>query len=54
MADLNVRGDELSLLFLLVGLLCLCGAAYLAYLRNIVGAVLLVFVAVVAVVIGTG
>lgn len=45
--------DEISLLFVLLALLCLAGAAYCAYLRNVLGAGLLVLVAVVAFVLGT-
>ena len=41
-------------LFVLLALICLGGAAYLAYLRNVLGAVLLVFVAVVCVVVAYG
>lgn len=47
----RIAGGDLALLFYIVALLCVCGAAYLAYLGNIVGAVLLVFVAVVAVIL---
>lgn len=49
----DVDGEDLSTLFIVAALLCILGAAYLAYLRNVVGAVLLAFIAVVAVVIGT-
>lgn len=53
LASSAVSGSETATLFVLLGLLCLCGAAYMAYLRNAVAALLLVFVAVVAVVLGT-
>lgn len=49
----SVSDTDLSTLFLVVALLCICGAAYCAWLRNIPATVLLVFVAIVAVVIGT-
>jgi hypothetical protein len=45
------RGDASSLIWLvliLIGVGCLLGAAYLAYLRNILGAALLLVVAIIA------
>ena len=48
-----VAESDLSLLFVLLALVCFAGAAYMAYLRNVVGAVLLVFVGVVVLVVGT-
>jgi hypothetical protein len=49
----RIGGDDLSLLFILLALLCFGGAAYLAYVRNIVGAIVLVFIAVVILLVGT-
>jgi hypothetical protein len=43
-----ISAGELETLFIVVALLCLLGAAYLAYVRNVVGAVLLLVVAIVA------
>lgn len=48
-----VAQADISLLFVLLALVCFAGAAYMAYLRNVLGAVLLVFVGVVALVFGT-
>ena len=49
----SLGSDDLSLLFVLIALVCLAGAGYLAYLRNVLGTVLLVFVALVALWLGT-
>lgn len=49
----RIAGDDLSLLFVLVALFCLIGAGYLAYLRNVLGAGLLLIVAIVALMFGT-
>lgn len=49
----DVRGEDLTVLFVLVALLCLGGAAYCAYVRNVIGAAVLVFIAVVALIFGT-
>lgn len=49
----NVTGDELALIFYLIAAAALGGAAYLAYLRNALGALLLIVVAIVAVIIGS-
>lgn len=48
----NVDTGDIELLFWLLAFAALCGAAYLAYLRNFLGTALLIVVAVVAVVIG--
>lgn len=48
-----VADRDLSLLFVLVALVCFGAAAYLAYLRNALGAILLVFVGIVALLFGT-
>lgn len=45
---------DLPLLFYLLAFACLCGAAYCAYLRNVVAVIALIFVAVVAVVLASG
>lgn len=47
-----MTSHDVSLLFVLLALICFAGAAYMAYLRNVVGAVLLVFVAVVVLLFG--
>lgn len=52
LAAVDSDGD-LRTLFVLIAVVCLGGAAYCAYLRNVLGAVLLVFVAVVALLFGT-
>lgn len=52
LADIDASSDDVSVLFILLALLCLGGAAYLAYLRNVLGAALLVFVAIVALLFG--
>jgi len=38
---------DLSTLLVVLAIVCLAGAAYMAYLRNVVGCILLVFVAIV-------
>lgn len=43
-----IQAGELELLFWLIVILCLAGAAYCAYVRNALGAVLLLVVAIVA------
>ena len=53
MAADTISGDDLGLIILILGILCLCGAAYMAYLRNVLGTVLLVFVAIVCFVLAT-
>lgn len=50
-ADIG-SSEDLSILFVLIAVACLGGAAYLAYLRNVLGAILLVFVAIVALIFG--
>jgi hypothetical protein len=50
MAD-RIGGGDLSLLFYIVAFLCVCGAAYMAYLRNALAAALLVVVAFAAVIL---
>lgn len=49
-----VAHGDLSILFVLIAVVCFAGAAYMAYLRNALGALLLVFVGVVALVVGPG
>lgn len=39
--------SDLSTLLVVLAIVCLAGAAYMAYLRNVVGCILLVFVAIV-------
>lgn len=46
------NSSDLSILFVLVALCCFGGAAYLAYLRNALGAILLVFVGIVCLIFG--
>lgn len=48
-----LTSDETETLFLVIALGALAGAAYLAYLQRIAGAVMLVFVALVAAVLAT-
>ena len=48
-----IEARELSLFFILLAFACLAAAAYMAWLRNAVGCGLFVFVAVVAVILGT-
>lgn len=44
----TISHQDLETITLIIALLCLCGAAYCAYLRNLAAAVGLVLVAVVA------
>lgn len=46
-----VSDSDLSVLFVLIAIACFGGAAYMAYLRNALAAILLVFVGVVALVV---
>lgn len=39
--------SDLSTLLVVLAIVCLAGAAYMAYLRNVIGCILLVFVAIV-------
>lgn len=48
----SLSDDEVQTLFLILALLCLCGAAYTAWKQIVPATVLLVFVAVIAVFIG--
>lgn len=48
----TVSNGDLSVLFIVIAVGCLLGAAYLAYLRNVLGAGLLVLVAIVALIFG--
>lgn len=47
----DVTTGDLGILFVLIALACFAGAAYMAYLRNGLAAVLLVFVGIVALVV---
>jgi hypothetical protein len=49
----RVADGDLELLFVLIALACFSGAAYMAYLRNGLGVILFLFVAVVALLFGT-
>lgn len=42
-----LSNSDLSLIVVLIGIACLGGAAYLAWLRNVAGAVLMLVVAIV-------
>lgn len=44
----RLSDSDVSTILLVVALLCLCGAAYMAYLRNALACGLLVLVAIVA------
>lgn len=46
-----MTSHEISLLFLLLALVCFAGAAYMAYSRNALAAILLVFVGVVCLIV---
>jgi hypothetical protein len=48
LAASGLDSEEAQVLVFLLILACLGGAAYLAYLRNVVGAILMLVVAVVA------
>lgn len=48
----EIEAGELELLFVLVALVCFAGAGYMAYVRNALAAILLVFVGIVALLFG--
>jgi hypothetical protein len=52
LAAADVHSGDLSVLFILIALACFAGAAYLAFLRNVLGAIVLVFVGIVALLFG--
>lgn len=43
----DLQGEDLEVLLLVLGLVCLGGAAYMAYLRNALAVVLFLVVAIV-------
>lgn len=49
----EVTSGDVETLVWIIALGCLCGAAYMAYLRSAIGVLLFCAVAVVAVIVGT-
>jgi hypothetical protein len=52
-AEVSVDGGELSVLFILLAVVCLVGAAYCAWVRNLVAVAALVLIAIVCLIFGT-
>lgn len=49
----RVSDDDLGLILLILGIGCLLGAAYLGYLRNVIGAIIVGVVGLLLILLGT-